>query len=44
MGSNIKDIEILEMDELVTHVKKNKAKSGYGLLLIDNEIKLLTLK
>jgi transposase-like protein len=44
VSSDIKDIEILEMDELVTHVKKNKTKSGYGLLLIDEQIKLLIMK
>lgn len=41
---NIKDIEILEADEITTYIKKNKIESGYGLLLIGTEIKLLILK
>lgn len=32
-----KKINILEMDELYTYVKKNKIKSKYGLLLIEME-------
>ena len=42
------NIEILEADEIMTYVKKNlKIKdkiSGYGYLLIETAIKLLTLK
>ena len=42
------NIEILETDEIMTYVKKNlKIKdkiSGYGYLLIETAIKLLTLK
>ena len=42
------NIEILEADEIMTYVKKNlkiKEKiSGYGYLLIETAIKLLTLK
>ena len=42
------NIEILEVDEIMTYVKKNlKIKdkiSGYGYLLIETAIKLLTLK
>lgn len=49
---DIKDIEILEADEIVTYIKKNlKIKKdqaetfpSYGLLLIGTEIKLLILK
>lgn len=33
----IKKIEILEMDELWSYIKKNKIKSKYGLLLIEME-------
>lgn len=32
-----KKIEILEMDELWSYIKKNKIKSKYGLLLIEME-------
>ena len=41
---DLKEIEILEIDELVTHVKKNEIKSGFGLLLTDQQIKLLIWK
>ena len=45
---NKKEIEVLEADEIMTYVKKNlKIKdkiSGYGYLLIETAIKLLTLK
>ena len=40
----VKNIEILELDELFTYVKKNSTKSMYGLLLIETETKLLMLK
>lgn len=39
-----RSIQILEMDELFTYVKKKKTESTYGLLLIGSEIALLTLK
>ena len=42
------DIEIMELDELCTFVKKDQRTeentSSYGLLLIDQQIKLLILK
>ena len=41
---NIKAIEILEIDELMTRVQKKAYTHGYGLLLIGTEIKLLILK
>jgi transposase-like protein len=41
---DIKNIEILEIDELFTYCQKNFKKSTYGLLLIGTEIKLLQLK
>ena len=45
---NIQDIEIMELDELCTLVKKDRkteeGMSSYGLLLIDQQIKLLILK
>ncbi len=45
---NIQDIEIMELDELCTFVKKDQkmeeSTSSYGLLLIDQQIKLLILK
>ena len=34
---NKKNINILEMDELYSYVKKNKIKLKYGLLLIETE-------
>ena len=40
---DIKDIEILELDELFTYCKKNSTKSTYGWLLTETEIKLLKL-
>ena len=47
-GNKPKTIEILELDELYTYfydIKKNKERiSKYGLLLIDNKIKLLHIK
>ena len=45
---DIKEIEILEIDELCTYIKKDLKTGGnshlYGLLLIENQVKLLTLK
>ena len=41
---DVKDIQILELDELFSYCKKNLTKSTYGLLLIESEVKLLTLK
>ena len=45
---DIQDIEIMELDELCTFVKKDQKMeentSSYGLLLIDQQIKLLILK
>ncbi|MFC1659568.1 hypothetical protein ACFL0U_03315 [Pseudomonadota bacterium] len=37
-------MEILEIDELFTYVKKRQAEYEYGLLLIGTEIKLVHLK
>ncbi len=37
-------IEILEMDELYTYIKKKSAKHEYGLLLIGTDSKMLRLK
>ena len=37
-------VEILEMDELYTYIKKKKAKYEYGLLLIGTNSKILRLK
>lgn len=39
-----RDIQILELDELFSYCQKKLTKSTYGLLLIESEIKLLTLK
>ncbi|WPX96192.1 IS1/IS1595 family N-terminal zinc-binding domain-containing protein [Candidatus Bandiella euplotis] len=39
-----KRIEILEMDELYTYVKKKRIKQEYGLLSIGTDSKLLRLK
>ena len=38
---DVKDISILELDELFSYCKKKVKKSTYGLLLIGTEIKLL---
>jgi transposase-like protein len=54
-AQNMSDIEILEMDELYTYVKKNQEKTGkqgrgrasipeYGLLLIGSDLRLLRLQ
>lgn len=40
----IRDIEILEIDELFTYCQKKLQKSTYGLLLIGTEMKLLISK
>jgi transposase-like protein len=46
--NSIKDIEILEIDELCTYIKKDQRTEEnsplYGLLLIENQIKLLILR
>jgi transposase-like protein len=39
-----KDIQIVELDELFSYCQKKLTKSTYGLLLIESEIKLLTLR
>lgn len=39
-----KKIEIIELDELFTYCQKKLTASTYGLLLIESEVKLLTLK
>lgn len=41
---DMKNITILELDELFSYCQKKLQKSTYGLLLIGTEIKLLTLK
>ncbi len=40
----LRDIEILEVDELFTYVKKNKIEPTYGLPLTETGIKLLISK
>lgn len=46
--NSVKDIAILEVDELCTYVKKDQKMEenipSYGLLLIEGQIKLLILK
>ena len=46
--TSIKDITILELDELCTYIKKDQKTAEnsplYGLLLIDNQVKLLILR
>jgi transposase-like protein len=37
-------IEVLEMDELYTYIKKKSVKHEYGLLLIGTDSKMLRLK
>lgn len=39
-----KKIQIIELDELFSYCQKKLTKSTFGLLLIESEIKLLTLK
>ena len=41
---DVRDIQILELDELFSYCKKNVTRSTYGLLLIGSGVKLLTLK
>ena len=46
--NSVKDIAILEIDELCTYIKKDRKTEEnlplYGLLLIEGRIKLLTLR
>lgn len=46
--TSIKDVAIMEIDELYTYIKKDRRMVGkrylYGLLLIENQVKLLILK
>lgn len=46
--NSIKDIAVLEIDELCTYIKKDQRMevrlSLYGLLLIDSQVKLLILR
>lgn len=42
--ANAKEIQIIELDELFSYCQKKLTKSTFGLLLIETEIKLLTLK
>ncbi len=44
VSDDIKDIEILEVDELFSYCQKKIPKSSYGLLLIGTEMKLLISK
>jgi len=39
-----KKIQIIEFDELFSYCQKKLTKSMFGLLLIESEVKLLTLK
>jgi transposase-like protein len=41
---DVKEVQILEVDELFTYYQKKLIKSTYGLLLIESEMKLLILK
>ena len=43
-SGDVKEIQILELDELFTYCQKKLTKSTFGLLLIGSEMKLLTLK
>ena len=46
--NRVQDISIMEFDELCTYIKKDRETVGslpsYGLLLIENQIKLLILR
>ena len=44
ISEDIRNIDILEIDELFTYVQKKLPKSTYGLLLIGTEMKLLISK
>lgn len=44
LPDNLKDIAIVEVDELFTYYKKNPNEHMYGLLLTETEIKLLISK
>jgi len=44
LPKELKTVEIIEMDELYDFIKKRKAKSSYGLLLIGTKAGLLLLK
>ncbi len=44
VSEDIRNIEILEIDDLFTYVQKKLPKSTYGLLLIGTEMKLLISK
>ena len=44
VNEDIRNIEILEIDELFTYVQKKLPESKYGLLLIGTEMKLLISK
>jgi hypothetical protein len=39
-----KKIQITELDQLFSYCQKKLTKSTYGLLLIEQDLKLLTLK
>ena len=42
--ANAGEIEVLQIDEIVTFCKKNAVKSGFGLQLTETGIKLLILR
>lgn len=44
VSEDIRNIEILELDELFTYCQKKLQKSTFGLLLIGTEMKLLISK
>ena len=39
---SIEDVQLVELDELFSYVKKKLTKSTFGLLLIGNDLRLLT--
>lgn len=41
---DVRQVQIIELDELFSYCQKKLKESTYGLLLIGSEIKLLTLK
>ena len=43
-STNLQKIDVVEMDELFSYIKKNKIKSEYGLLLIGTSSVYLSLK
>ena len=44
LPKEVRDVQILEIDELFSYCQKKLKESTYGFVLIGNEVRLLTLK